>query len=183
LFQDHAVEHGYGKCKGKSVQTKCQQMSKPTPPELRFAADVMLGRLAKWLRVLGQDVIYGRHLSGAGLIRVARQENRIILTRDRRLRLKQPQDSIFIESDDYREQLRQVVSTFHLIPGDDILKRCLICNSSLQRRSKASVKQGVPEYVFLTQEHFFWCASCRRIYWPATHRQKMLQELKNLHLE
>ena len=81
-------------------------MSKPTPPELRFAADVMLGRLVKWLRVLGQDVIYGRHLSGAGLIRVARQENRIILTRDRRLRLKPPQDSIFVESDDYREQLR-----------------------------------------------------------------------------
>jgi uncharacterized protein len=181
LFQDHAVEHGYGKCKGNSVQTKCQQMSKPTPTELRFAADVMLGRLAKWLRVLGQDVIYGRHLSGAGLIRMARQENRIILTRDRRLRLKQAQDCIFIESDDFREQLRQVVSTFHLIP-DDLFKRCLLCNSSLQPRSKADVKQAVPEYVFSTQEHFFWCANCRRIYWPATHHQKMLQELKSLHL-
>ena len=163
--------------------TKCQHMWKPTQRELRFAADVMLGRLAKWLRVLGQDVIYGRHLSGAGLIHAARQENRIILTRDRRLRLKQPQDSIFIESDDYREQLRQVVSTFHLIPGDDLLKRCLICNFSLQPRSKTSVKQAVPEYVFSSQEHFYWCASCRRIYWPATHHQKMLQEIKNLQLE
>jgi uncharacterized protein with PIN domain len=143
----------------------------------------MLGKLAKWLRVLGQDVIYGRHLSGAGLIHAARQEDRIILTRDRRLRLKQPQDSIFIESDDHREQLRQVVSTFHLIPGDDLLKRCLICNFSLQPRSKTSVKQVVPEYVFSSQEHFYWCASCRRIYWPATHHQKMLQEIKNLQLE
>jgi uncharacterized protein with PIN domain len=158
-------------------------MWKTTQRELRFAADVMLGRLAKWLRVLGQDVIYGRHLSGAGLIHAARQENRIILTRDRRLRLKQPQDSIFIESDDYREQLRQVVSTFYLIPGDDLLKRCLICNFSLQPRSKTSVKQAVPEYVFSSQEHFYWCASCRRIYWPATHHRKMLQEIKNLQLE
>jgi uncharacterized protein len=182
LFQDHAVEHGYGKCKGKSVQTKCQQMSKPTPPELKFAADVMLGRLAKWLRVLGQDVIYGRHLSGAGLIHAARQENRIILTRDRRLH-SQPQDSLFIQSDDFREQLRQVVSTFHLIRGNDLFKRCLICNFSLQPRPKASVRGAVPEYVFSTQEDFFWCADCHRIYWPATHHQKMLQELKNLPLE
>jgi uncharacterized protein len=158
-------------------------MSKPSQPELRFAADVMLGRLAKWLRVLGQDVIYGRHLSGAGLIHAARQENRIVLTRDRQLRLKRPQDSIFIESNDFRDQLRQIVSTFHLIPGDDLFKRCLICNSLLQPRSKVSVKQAVPEYVFSTQEHFFSCTNCRRIYWPATHHQKMLQELKNLQLE
>ncbi len=158
-------------------------MSKPTPPELRFAADVMLGKLAKWLRVLGQDVIYGRHLTGAGLIHAARQENRIILTRDRRLRLKRSHDSLFIESDDFREQLRQVVSTFHLVRSPDLFRRCLICNHSLQPRSKASVKEAVPEYVFSTQEDFFWCANCRRIYWPATHHQKMLQELNNLQLE
>ena len=159
-----------------------QQMSKPTPPELRFAADVMLGRLAKWLRVLGYDVIYGRHLSGAGLIRVARHENRIILTRDRRLR-RQPQQSLLIESNNFREQLRQVVTTFHLIRNNHLFKRCLICNSSLQPRPKASVKGAVPEYVFASQEEFFWCAACRRIYWPATHHQKMLQELKHLQLE
>ncbi|HYQ97916.1 MAG TPA: Mut7-C RNAse domain-containing protein, partial [Candidatus Nitrosocosmicus sp.] len=89
----------------------------------------------------------------------------------------------FIQSDDFREQLRQVVSTFHLVRSDDLFRRCLICNSSLQPRPKTSVKQAVPEYVFLTQETFFWCANCRRIYWPATHHQKMLQELKHLQLE
>ena len=155
----------------------------PTPPQLRFAADVMLGRLAKWLRVLGQDVTYGRHLSGAGLIHAARQEKRVILTRDRQLRLRQPQEFLFIESDHFREQLLQVVSTFPLIRGDDLFRRCLVCNSSVQPRSKSSVKEAVPEYVFLTQEDFFWCAECRRIYWPATHHQKMLQELKQLSLD
>lgn len=158
-------------------------MSKLTPPPLRFAADVMLGRLAKWLRVFGQDVIYGRHLSGAGLIHAARQENRVILTRDRRLRLRQPQEFLFIKSDDFREQLRQVVSAFQLTLGDDLFRRCLICNCCLQPRSKSSVKEAVPEYVFLTQEDFFWCAECRRIYWPATHHEKMLQELKKISLE
>lgn len=155
-------------------------MSESTPPLLKFAADRMLGRLAKWLRVLGQDVIYGRHLSGAGLIYVARQENRIILTRDRRLPVRQRQDFLLIESDHHREQLRQVVRQFNLSCGDGLLKRCLACNSLLQARSKDSVKDKVPSYVVSTQEQFSSCPGCRRIYWPATHRQKMLQELKSL---
>jgi uncharacterized protein len=157
-------------------------MPESTPPQLKFAADRMLGRLAKWLRVLGQDVTYGRHLSGAGLIHAARQENRVILTRDRRLSFRQPQEFLFIESDQFREQLRQVVSRFDLLRSDDLFTRCLTCNSWLQPRSKDSVKELVPEYVFLTQEKFFWCAECRRIYWPATHHQNMLQEIKNLGL-
>ena len=63
---------------------------------MKFAADRMLGRLAKWLRIIGQDVIYGRHLTGYGLIRAARAENRLILTRDRRLKQKQPPPLLFI---------------------------------------------------------------------------------------
>jgi uncharacterized protein len=158
-------------------------MSESTRPQLKFAADRMLGRLAKWLRVLGQDVIYGRHLSGAGLIHAARHENRIILTRDRRLHFRQPQEILFIESDQFREQLRQVVNRFHLVCDNDLFSRCLTCNSRLQPRSKESVKEAVPDYVFLTQDNFFWCAECHRIYWPATHHQKMLQELQKLGLE
>ncbi|MBI1993814.1 MAG: hypothetical protein HYS67_05255, partial [Deltaproteobacteria bacterium] len=57
---------------------------------MKFAADRMLGRLARWLRVIGQDVAYGPHLSGYGLIRAARREGRLILTRDRALAKKSP---------------------------------------------------------------------------------------------
>ena len=158
-------------------------MPKSPPPQLKFAADRMLGRLAKWLRVVGQDVIYGRHLSGYGLIRAARQQDRVILTRDRGLRLRQPPEFVFIESNHFREQLRQVVEKFNLTWRHDLFRRCLSCNGLLQPRSKDSVRDRVPEYVFLTQEDFFWCAGCRRIYWPATHHQKMLQELKQLSLD
>ena len=49
--------------------------------EVKFAADRMLGKLAKWLRIMGQDVIYGQHLSGYGLIHTARMEHRLILRR------------------------------------------------------------------------------------------------------
>jgi uncharacterized protein with PIN domain len=151
-----------------------------TSTELKFAADRMLGRLAKWLRVIGQDVIYGQHLSGYGLIRAARAEGRLILTRDRRLKQKQPPPFLFIASDNYRDQLRQVMQACALKVGEGIFTRCIECNTALQPRSKGSVEGIVPLYVFSSQEKFCWCPKCRRIYWPATHHQKMLDELKIL---
>jgi len=146
----------------------------------KFAADRMLGKLAKWLRAMGQDVIYGQHLSGYGLIRAARAENRLILTRDRGLKKKQPPDFLFVESNHYREQLRQVIKACGLNPLDNAFQRCLECNLILQPRSKASVENMVPPYVFSTQENYSWCPKCQRIYWPATHHQRMLEELKSL---
>lgn len=148
----------------------------------KFAADRMLGRLAKWLRVLGQDVIYGEHLSGYGLIRAARNEDRLILTRDRKLKQKQPPPFIFIASDHHREQLQQVIRESGLRPGDQLFSRCLTCNAALQPKSKASIESLVPTYVFTTQTDFSWCAKCQRLYWPATHHQRMVAELKALDL-
>ena len=148
----------------------------------KFAADRMLGRLVKWLRVLGCDVIYGPHLTGYGLIRAARAEERLILTRDRRLKQKQPPAFILIESDHYRDQLRQVVRECRLHFGAKLFSRCLECNAVLERRSKETVEKLIPAYVFSTQETFSWCPRCRRVYWPATHRQKMVEELKQFGL-
>jgi uncharacterized protein len=151
--------------------------------EIKFAADRMLGRLVKWLRVIGQDVIYGPHLSGYGLIRAARAEGRLILSRDRRLKQKQPPPFVFIESDHYREQLRQVIQECGLKPGRGLFTRCVACNSVLQSRAKETVEKIVPPYVFSTQEKFSWCPECRRVYWPATHHEKMLRELRTLGID
>lgn len=148
--------------------------------EQKFAADRMLGRLAKWLRVLGQDVIYGRHLSGYGLIRAARRENRLILTRDRGLKKKQPPEFIVIESDCYADQLRQVLATCQIDSAGRLFTRCLECNTVLQPIATESVKDRVPPYVFSTQKKFSRCPDCRRIFWPATHQERMLAELKRL---
>ncbi len=146
----------------------------------KFAADRMLGKLARWLRFMGQDVIYGPHLCGYGLIRAARQEGRLILTRDRRLKQKQPPDFLFIESDHYREQLRQVVRACNLEPLALAFTRCAECNALLQPRAKEAIETLVPPYVFSTQERFFSCPRCRRIYWPATHHERMLAELRKI---
>ena len=144
---------------------------------LKFAADRMLGKLARWLRLMGQDVIYGPHLTGYGLIRAARQEGRLILTRERRLKQKQPPPFLLIESDRYREQLRQVVGACNLDPMARAFTRCAECNALLESRAKQKVATLVPPYVFASQERFVACPHCRRIYWPATHHEKMLAEL------
>jgi len=142
----------------------------------------MLGKLAKWLRVLGQDVIYGQHLTGYGLIRSARAEGRLILTRDRRLKQKQPPPFILIESDHHRDQLRQVIENCQLKVGGAIFTRCLECNAALEPRAKETVEKVVPPYVFATQEKFSWCPGCRKVFWPATHHQRMVAELARMAL-
>jgi len=147
---------------------------------MKFAADKMLGRLTRWLRVIGQDVTYGPHLSGYGLIREARREGRLILTRDRGLTRKNPPDYLLIQSDQFREQLKQVVQACRLEPFKEAFTRCVECNTVLQPVPKEAVRERVPPYVFSNQERFSFCLRCRRIYWPATHQQKMVEELKAL---
>jgi uncharacterized protein with PIN domain len=157
--------------------SKSKESSEAGSTEIKFAADRMLGRLVKWLRVLGCDVIYGPHLTGYGLIRAARAEQRLILTRDRRLKQKQPPPFIMIESNDHREQLRQVVRECRLDTGAARFTRCLSCNSLLQARAKETVATLVPPYVFSTGQKFSCCPRCQRVYWPGTHQQKMLEAL------
>lgn len=145
---------------------------------MKFVADKMLGRLARWLRVIGQDVTYGSDLSGYGLIRAARREGRLILTRDRRIGKKNPPGYVLIESDRFRDQLKQIVEACGLDVFKDAFTRCVECNTELQSIAKQAVREKVPPYVFSTQEKFSLCPTCQRIYWPATHQQKMVEELK-----
>ena len=148
--------------------------------ELKFAADRMLGRLAKWLRIIGQDVIYGRHLSGRGLVRAATQERRVMLTRDRSIRRWNPDRCIFIRDDHFRGQLKQVVEACGLDPFAGLLTRCVECNEPLRPIAKERVEDAVPPYVFENQDTFSACPGCRRVFWPATHQQLMVEELERL---
>lgn len=147
---------------------------------MKFAADNMLGRLARWLRVIGQDVIYGTHLSGAGLIRAARREERLILTRDRTIGKRYPSKVLLLRSDDFREQLKEVVRALGLDPLKEAFTRCIDCNAPLEQMEKELARDKVPPFVFETQERFSFCPACQRVYWPATHHQRMLEELKSL---
>ncbi len=146
-----------------------------------FAVDKMLGRLARWLRILGHDVAYGPHLSGRTLVDRARRERRLLLTRDTRLlRDRHLPPHLFVTSDHFREQLRQVAAAAPL--GAGFLRRCLDCNRPLAAVARDAVAGAVPPYVLATQEHFQRCPRCGRISWPATHRAHMLDELTALGL-
>jgi hypothetical protein len=147
---------------------------------MRFVADKMLGRLTSWLRIIGQDVTYGPELSGAGLLRAARQQGRLILTRDRAVAKRNPPPYLMIRSDHFREQLKQVIEECGLDPLQDAFTRCAECNTVLESLDKRAIENKVPPYVFATQEKFSFCPSCRQIYWPATHQERMLAELKSL---
>ncbi len=104
----------------------------------------------------------------------------MILTRDRSVVKKNPPDYLLIQSDQFREQLKQVILACRLDPLKNALTRCVECNTLLEPIPKEAVQEKVPPYVFSTQERFSFCHGCQRIYWPATHQQKMLEELKVL---
>jgi len=147
---------------------------------LRFAADRMLGRLARWLRILGYDVAYGPDLRGRTLVACAREHGRLLLTRDTRLlRQRDLPPHLFIESDHFREQLRQVAAAVPL-GGPRLFSRCLDCNVVLDDAPRERVAERVPPFVWETAERFLACRRCRRVYWPATHRSHMLRELAAL---
>ena len=150
------------------------------PP--RFAVDVMLGRLARWLRVLGHDTAYGPHLRRRELAACARREGRLLLTRDTRL-VADPAlpPHLFITSDHFREQLRQVAAAAPLRDATP-LSRCLDCNRVLEPVTRESVQHRVPPYVFETQVRFLRCTHCDHLYWPATHGVRMRHELAVLGL-
>jgi uncharacterized protein with PIN domain len=144
---------------------------------MKFIADVMVGKLARWLRILGFDVAYSNRFEDDELLRVAEAENRIILTRDRRLASRRMSARcLLIESDNYRGQLRQVITEFNL-EHFEVFSRCIECNSELRQVDKEDVFERVPPFVYLTQERFAMCPSCRRVYWHGTHAAEMIKHL------
>src|SRR5213592_1622854 len=101
-----------------------QIISVPDYP-MKFIADVMVGKLARWLRVLGFDVVYSNKYDDDEIIRIAEAENRIILTRDTGLFARIPDSQrLFIESDNYKEQVQQVLRSFNL-SDFAVFSRCL----------------------------------------------------------
>lgn len=149
----------------------------------RFLADRTLGRLAKWLRILGYDTAYLPQLTPDGLVREGRRQGRIILTRNTRLlRRTDVPPLVFVQSDHFREQLKQVVESCHLDPAQQLLTRCILCNEILVEVAKDVVRDRVPAYVWETQSTFCRCPRCRRVYWGATHRDHVLEELRRLGL-
>jgi len=151
--------------------------------EIKFLADNMLGKLAKWLRILGYDTTYPITDENLVLILTARQENRILLTRDTNLiKRRNICDYLFIKNDQWEEQLLEVIKGLELKIdfNSKIFYRCSICNKPTKNINKKEVQNYVPPYVFLTQNKFVYCPSCQKYYWKGTHWQRMTEKIKKL---
>ena len=147
----------------------------------RFIADAMLGRLARWLRLLGFDVLYYRDADDLELMRIARAEGRTILTRDTRLDRRMGSGaSVLISSDHLREQLLQMrdLLDFGFAAPQG---RCDVCNGLLEEvADRCEVRDLVPEHVYRSSPAFFRCPSCGRIYWQGTHYRSFQEGLDAL---
>jgi hypothetical protein len=141
----------------------------------KFAADRMLARLARWLRLLGADVLFDSSLGGGKLLRQARAEGRITLTRDKRLRTAS--DALYLENSLFRDQLREVLACFPFDPRRGAFTRCSHCNEPLAEAGRETVVRRVPLFVYASQERFSRCPRCGRIYWGATHPERIRREL------
>jgi uncharacterized protein len=152
-----------------------------TQHEVTFIADAMLGRLARWLRFLGFDTAYFPGISDNGLIRIALEQDRTILTRDTRLvKIRGLKKYLLIASDEPFQQLLETISTFRL-RRFQLLSRCVACNGNLQKiREKAEAKDSVPEYVFLHYDLFRKCEECGKIYWEGTHPRKFREDVRSV---
>ena len=143
----------------------------------RFLVDGMLGRLAKWLRAAGHDTVYEAPFDDLLLADRARQEDRILLTRDHALARRRGVRSLLVQSEALDEQLRQVLALFPPAEGG---ARCLRCNVPLEPVPLSAVQDFVPPYVREHQSEYWLCPSCRRVYWQGTHWQHMQERLQRL---
>lgn len=145
--------------------------------EERFFADCMLGRLAKWLRILGYDTHY-RHASPGEATRVPPMVGgRRLLTR--REELKGRPGVVFIRFDHVGEQLRQLAEEGWIRPDPErAFRRCPVCNGLLEQADPASARDRVPDYVFHRHApEIRRCPACGRYYWHGSHRKRMRAQL------
>jgi uncharacterized protein with PIN domain len=153
-------------------------MTGEAPPLL---LDAMLGRLARWLRLMGYDAAFLADTPDLLIVRKAMAEGRLVLTRDHALSKRHGIRALFIESEDIDEQIAQVIEAIGPA-GNPVKPRCGYCNQPLVPTDREAVRDRVPPYVLRTESEFRVCETCRRVYWPGTHWQSVearIDEIEN----
>lgn len=149
---------------------------------LELLADCMLGRLARWLRILGCDTWYFRTVEDSDLLELHRLSGRTLLTRDTRLiRDVRPGEGLLVTANRWEEQLREVTERMGIAVSEEkILTRCPVCNHTLQGAWPEEVQSRVPEHVFRTHRMFRVCKLCGRVYWGGTHRRAICRVIQRV---
>lgn len=135
--------------------------------------------------MLGYDTVYYRGENAYSLIKLAREEGRVILTRTTKLTPKRPEDRIVrIMEDKPSFQLRELIQIKIISLHEETpFSRCLVCNILLNEMPREEAEGKVPDFIFYQRKEFFRCPQCSRIYWQGSHQdhmQKKIEELKNI---
>jgi hypothetical protein len=148
----------------------------------RFVVDVNLGKLARWLRLLGFDAAYRNDLGDAAIVSLSVGEQRIVLTRDRLLlHHKAITHGYWVRSDDPEAQVTEVLRRFQLEHAIRPFTRCLECNGPIRPVAKSEILARVAPGTAARHQDYFECAGCGRIYWQGSHHARMVARIRRLH--
>lgn len=151
----------------KSVPSQKAQSGGNTPA---LFVDAMLGRLARWLRLAGYDTAFWRAGTDEALIAAAREQGRLIVTKDRGLAGRRGVDAVLIDAETLDEQITEARAALaRRGPVPEPFTRCGECNGAIEPLPRAEAEALVPPYVWQTQREFRRCAACGRVFWKGTH--------------
>jgi uncharacterized protein with PIN domain len=148
---------------------------------MTFVADCMLGRLARWLRVLGFDVLYFPRIEDAALLGIARREGRVLLTRDTSLYERTgSHPALLIESGKWEDQVVQVLDAFGLQDRVAPHTRCLDCNAPLKSVPKERARNLAAPFVVERASSLALCRACGRVFWKGSHAADMEARIRRI---
>ena len=149
---------------------------------MKFITDGMLGKLTRWLRMLGQDVKYSKSFDDNRLIKTAKSENRVLLTRDLKLyqrARKQAVNTILVESGTEAEKLACLAKRLSFKLEIDVkVSRCPKCNTPIEPISKDQILDRIPEATATSYNEFWECSGCGQIYWQGAHWKRIEETLR-----
>jgi len=158
------------------------QHLRPKPlREPKFIADVHLGKLTRYLRMMGFDVLYKNDFDDNGIVNLSLAEKRAILTKDRGiLKHSEVTHGYWVRSTKIKEQVIEVIKRFDLKNIIKEFSRCIECNSVLEPISKNEIIDALPPKASKSMAEFSQCPACKKNYWKGTHHQKMLSFIQSV---
>ena len=171
----------------ESLDISNVQHLRPKPlREPKFVVDEHLGKLARYLRMLGFDSFYKNNYNRNELVEISLNEKRTILTKDKNvLKRSDVTHGYFVRNANVKNQVKEIIKRFDLQKEINEFTRCLECNSLLQTVKKETIVDRIPPKVAEWLDTFLSCSNCNKIYWRGTHHQKMnsfIQSMKNINL-
>ena len=155
--------------------------------DAKFVIDTNVGRLARWLRMMGYDAILFHELDDGLMVKLALAQGRVIVTKDsefmkRRAVTSRRVRAVLVAGDDSEAQMQRVIGELKLNTRYKPFTRCLECNTLLQSRDREGVEGEVPPRVYAKQDQYMECPACHRLFWQGTHWEDMCRKLEQFEL-